>query len=75
MLRRSFIALWVIVVLTLITVTVSGAGPASSNARSPGSQHEIAKPKFEDIKLQTGMGQGGSTGRGGGFFQIRDSGG
>ena len=78
MLRRSFIALWVIVVLTLITVTVSGAGPASSYARSTGSHQQIAKPKFEDIKLQTGMGANGSpssTVRGGGFFQVRDSGG
>jgi hypothetical protein len=56
MLRRSFIALWAIVVLTLITVTVCGAGPASSYARSPGAHQQISKPKFEDMKLQTGMG-------------------
>jgi len=78
MLRQSLVALWVIVVLTLITVTVSAAGPGSSYARSPGSHQQIGKPKFEDIKLQTGMGAGAPstpTARGSGFFQIRDSGG
>jgi hypothetical protein len=42
------------------------------------AQRQIGKPKFEDIKLQTGMAQSGSpknTVRGGGFFQVRDSGG
>jgi hypothetical protein len=78
MLRRSLIALWAIVVLTLITATVAGAGPGSSYGRNPSSQHQTGKPKFDDIKLQTGMGASGpSTGtvRGGGFFQVRDSGG
>jgi len=75
MLRRSLIALWAIVVLTLITVTVSGAGPASSYARSPGSYQQISKPKFEDMKLQTGMGQSAASPRGGGFVQLRSQGG
>lgn len=78
MLRKSFIALWAIAVLTLITVTVSGASPAPSRVRNQDSQHQIAKPKFEDIKLQTGMGaSAASTGtvRGGGYFQVRNQGG
>lgn len=75
MLRRSFIALWVIVVLTLITVTVSGAGQGNPYARIPGARQQISKPKFEDMKLQTGMGQSVTGPRGGGFFQDRDQGG
>ena len=76
--RRSIIVLWAIVALTMITVTVSTAGPGSSYARHAGSHQQIAKLKFEDIKLQAGMGASGrSTGtvRGGGFFQTRDQGG
>jgi hypothetical protein len=75
MLRKSFIALWAIAVLTMITVTVSGAGPASSYARNPGAHRQIAKPKFEDMKLQTGMAQSAPSARGGGFFLLRNQGG
>jgi len=42
------------------------------------AQRQIGKPKFEDIKLQTGVAQSASsknTVRGGGFFQVRDQGG
>ena len=74
MLRRSLIALWAIAVLTLITVTVAGAGP-SSYARGPGAHQQISKPKFEDMKLQTGMGQSAPGPRGGGFFQLLNQGG
>jgi hypothetical protein len=78
MLRQSFLALSALALLTTITATANAAGPAPSYARNSGSQHQIAKPKFEDIKLQTGMGASApSTGtvRGGGFFQSRDQGG
>ena len=65
MLRQLILAMSALALLTTTT--------ASANAQRP-----IGKPKFEDIKLQTGMTQSGSlknTVRGGGFFQIRDSGG
>jgi hypothetical protein len=65
MLRQLIVALAALALLTTAT--------APANA-----QRQIGKPKFEDIKLQTGMAQSGSpknTVRGGGFFQIRDSGG
>jgi hypothetical protein len=76
MLRRSIIVLWAIVALTLITVTVATAGPGSSYVRNPGTQQQIAKPKFEDMKLQTGMGQQGPViVRGSGYFRVRDEGG
>lgn len=77
MLWKLLVASWALVLLTLITVTVSGAGPAPSYVRNQGSQHQIAKPKFEDIKLQTGMGAStpsAGTVRGGGFFQVRNQG-
>ena len=65
MLRQSIVAL---AAVALLTTTA-----ASANAKRP-----IGKPKFESFKLQTGMAQNASpnnTVRGGGFFQIRDSGG
>jgi hypothetical protein len=65
MIRQFMVAL---AALALLTTTA-----ASANA-----QRQLGKPKFEDIKLQTGMAQSGSpknTVRGGGFFQIHDQGG
>jgi hypothetical protein len=47
---------------------------ATASIVSANNAHS-AKPKFEDIRLQTGMGQAAPTVRSGGFFQILDSGG
>lgn len=65
MIRQLIVALAALAVLTTANVAAK-------------AQRQIGKPKFEDIKLQTGMAQSGSaknTVRGGGFFQTRDSGG
>ena len=76
MLRRAIIVLWAIAVLTMITVTVATAGPGSSSVRNPGSHQQIGKPKFEDMKLKTGMGQSAPGPRGGGSVpRAADAGG
>ena len=65
MIRQLIVTLAALAVLTTANVAAK-------------TQRQIGKPKFEDIKLQTGTAQSGSaknTVRGGGFFQIRDSGG
>lgn len=65
MVRQLIVALAALAVLTTANVAAK-------------AQRQIGKPKFGDIKLQTGMAQSGSpkhTVRGGGFFQVRDQGG
>lgn len=65
MIRQLIVVLAALAVLTTANVAAK-------------AQRQIGKPKFEDIKLQTGTAQSGSakkTVRGGGFFQTRDSGG
>lgn len=61
----------------LIVALAALAVLMSANVAAKAQRH-IGKPKFEDVKLQTGMAQSGATKntvRGGGFFQVRDSGG
>ncbi|MBA7473548.1 MAG: hypothetical protein DI543_02650 [Bradyrhizobium icense] len=65
MLRQLIVALAALAVLATANVAAK-------------AQRQIGKPKFEDIKLQTGVAQSASsknTVRGGGFFQVRDQGG
>ena len=65
MVRQLIVALAALAVLATANVTAK-------------AQRQIGKPKFEDIKLQTGTAQGGSPKgnvRGGGFFQIHNEGG
>ena len=65
MVRQLIVALAALAVLTTANVAAK-------------AQRQIGKPKFEDIKLQTGVAQSGSaknTVRGGGFFQIHNQGG
>jgi len=73
MLWKLLVALWALTLVTLITATVSDAGTGLA-AGNNGAQQQIAKPKFEDIKLQSGMGQAGSGVRGG-HVQVRNHGG
>jgi hypothetical protein len=78
MFRTSVLALSALALLATTTATTSAAGLRKANAPGHNSQPQVAKPKFEDLKLQTGMALSGPstrTVRGGGFFQIRDAGG
>jgi len=64
MVRQLIVALAALAVLTTANVAAK-------------AQRQIGKPKFGDVKLQTGVAQSASsksTVQGGGFFQIRDSG-
>lgn len=77
MLWKLLVALWALTLVTLITATLSDAD-AGLAVRTNGTQQQIARPKFEDIKLQTGMGANGSsagTVRDGGYSQVRNHGG
>lgn len=60
----------------LIVALAALAVLMSTNVAAKAQRH-IGKPKFGDIKLQTGMAHSGSPVivRGGGFFQIHDQGG
>lgn len=64
MVRQLIVALAALAVLTTANVAAK-------------AQRPIGKPKFEDIKLQTGMAQSKSPVivRGSGYFQTRDEGG
>jgi hypothetical protein len=65
MLRQLIVALAALAVLTTANVAAK-------------AQRQVGKPKFGDIKLQTGVAQSASPKnavRGGGFFQVRDQGG
>ena len=61
----------------LIVALAALAVLATANVAAK-AQRQIGKPKFGEIKLQTGVAQSTSSKnavRGGGFFQIQDSGG
>ncbi len=64
MIRQLIVALAALAVLTTANVAAK-------------AQRQIGKPKFGDIKLQTGVAQNGSPliVRGSGYFKVRDEGG
>lgn len=64
MIRQLIVALAALAVLTTANVAAK-------------AQRQIGKPKFEDIKLQTGTAQNRSPVivRGSGYFRARDEGG
>jgi hypothetical protein len=60
----------------LIVALAALAVLMSANVAAKAQRH-IGKPKFGDVKLQTGMAHSGSPAvvRGSGYFKVRDEGG